>query len=197
MNEKLKNCDSCGAEIATSAKTCPQCGAKVKRPITRKWWFWVIIVVVIAAIAGGASGSNSNTPSGADTSAAGTSTTDKPASADKPAAEQPVSYTHYNVTELFDALSDNAMKAQSDFKDQYVEIEGYLRVIDSDGKYIGVGAASDNFDYILQTVQCYIKNDTQKQQIMEISKDSPIVVRGKIKTVGEIQGYSLNIDSIN
>lgn len=111
--------------------------------------------------------------------------------------EEPISYTHYNVTELFDALSSNAMKAQSDFKDQYVEIEGYLSVVDSDGKYISVGAAPNDYSYIFQTVQCYIKNDTQKQQIMEISTDSPIVVRGRITSVGEVLGFSMNIDSIN
>lgn len=182
MKEKLTSCNSCGAEIATSAKTCPQCGAKVKRPVTKKWWFWVIIVVVIAAIIGGTSGSKSG----------GKPNTDKPATPD-----QSISYTHYNVTELFDALKSNAMKAQNDFKDQYVEIEGYLSVVDSDGKYIGVGAAPDDYSYVLQDVQCYIKNDTQKQQIMEISKDSPIVVRGKITRVGEVLGFSMNIDSIN
>ena len=85
----------------------------------------------------------------------------------------------------------------SDFKDQYVEIEGYLSVVDSDGKYISVGAAPNDYSYIFQTVQCYIKNDTQKQQIMEISTDSPIVVRGRITSVGEVLGFSMNIDSIN
>lgn len=182
MKEKLTTCDSCGAEIATSAKTCPQCGAKVKRPITKKWWFWVVVVVIIAAIVGGTSGSKSG---------------DKPAPDEPMTPQQPISYTHYNVTELFDALKNNAMKAQSDFKDQYVEIEGYLDVVDSDGKYIGVGAAPNDYNYILQNVQCYIKDDTQKQQIMEIGTESPITVRGKIISVGEVLGLSMNIDSIN
>ena len=31
---------------------------------------------------------------------------------------------------------------------------------------------------------------------MEMGKDDPITVRGKIKGVGEILGYSLDIDSI-
>ena len=184
MHNKLTNCTSCGAEIAASAKTCPQCGAKVKRPITKKWWFWVLVVIVAAGIIGGASGGGkSNTDPGTTKQPSGT--------------EQPISYTHYNVTELFDALDDNAMKAQADFKDQYVEIEGYLSVIDSDGKYISVGADPNDYTYMLQNVQCYIKSDEQKQQIMNISSGSPITVRGKITKVGEVLGFSLNIDSIN
>ena len=181
MSNKLTNCASCGAEIATSAKACPQCGAKVKRPITKKWWFWVLIVIVAAGIIGGASSGSGN---GGDTK--------QPSG-----TEQPISYTHYNVTELFDALSTNAMKAQSDFKGQYVEIEGYLRTIDSDGKYIGVGASPDDYAYFLQNIQCYLKTDEQKQQIMGIDSGSHITVRGKITSVGEVLGYSMNIDSIN
>ena len=181
MSNKLTNCASCGAEIATSAKTCPQCGAKVKRPITKKWWFWVLIVIVAAGIIGGASSGSGN---GGDTK--------QPSG-----TEQPISYTHYNVTELLDALNSNAMKAQSDFKGQYVEIEGYLSTIDSDGKYISVGAAPNDYTYVLQSVLCNIKNDTQKQQIMNINTDSPIVVRGKITSVGEVMGFALDMDSIN
>lgn len=141
----------------------------------------MLIVIVAAGIIGGASSGSGN---GGD--------------AKQPSGtEQPISYTHYDVTELFDALKSNAMKAQSDFKGQYVEIEGYLSVIDSDGKYISVGAAPDNYTYVLQSVHCNIKNDAQKQQIMNINTDSPIVVRGKITSVGEVMGFTLDMDSIN
>lgn len=44
---KLIKCKSCGAEIAKSAKACPQCGAKNKKPIFKRWWFWAIIVAVL------------------------------------------------------------------------------------------------------------------------------------------------------
>lgn len=59
MKKNMTNCESCGGEIAVSAKSCPQCGAKVNRPVTKKWWFWAIIVVVVLGIIGGVSGSNS------------------------------------------------------------------------------------------------------------------------------------------
>lgn len=52
-NNKLTNCKVCGEEIAKSAKTCPKCGAKVKKPFYKKKIFYVLIilVVVIAALA--------------------------------------------------------------------------------------------------------------------------------------------------
>ena len=186
MANKLINCKVCGAEMAASAKTCPKCGAKNKKPLYKKWWFYVLVVLVLL-FAIGSAGGNSESGGGSETVKAQTAAQKTP---------EPVSYTHYNVTELFDALNSNAMKAQDTYKDQYVELEGYLGTIDSDGKYFGLEAAPDQYDYLFQDVQCYLKNDEQKSQIMEISKGDPLVVRGKITQVGELLGYSLYIDSI-
>ena len=194
MSAKLIKCKTCGVEIAANAKTCPQCGAKNKKPFYKKWWFWVILVFLVVGSAGAGSGDTS-TDSAAGNKSTASSAQD---TADKESSEKPVeiSYTHYNVTELFDTLSSNALKAKNTFKDQYVEIEGYLIVIDSDGSYIGVGAQPSNYQYALQDVLCYIKGKDQLAQVMEMSIGDPITVRGKIKDVGEVLGYSLNIDSI-
>lgn len=43
-------CHACGKEIASSAKTCPSCGAKQKKPIFKKWWFWVLVIIFIGII---------------------------------------------------------------------------------------------------------------------------------------------------
>ena len=55
MNKKLINCKTCGEEIAKSAKSCPKCGAKNKKPIFKKWWFWLIVAVFIIGVASGGS----------------------------------------------------------------------------------------------------------------------------------------------
>lgn len=201
MAEKMKKCKACGAEIASSAAVCPKCGAKNKKPIYKKWWFWVIIVIIAAAVIGSAGSSGSSGSSNSDsgntnpsTGGAQTDTTDSGETGqDEP---EQITYTHYNVTELFDTLSSNALKAKNTFQDQYVELEGYLSVIDSDGKYVSIGADPENMDYLLQTVQCYIKSDEQLEKIMEMSAGDPIVVCGKITDIGEVLGYSMNIDSI-
>ena len=191
MSNKLITCKSCGAEIAASAKTCPKCGAKNKKPIYKKWWFYVLIVFILIGVIGGAGGNNATT---AVKTESNVNTTTQ--SSQSKATPEPVTYEHHNVTELFDALKANAMKAQSTYKGQYVELEGFLGTIDSDGKYIGLGAGERNYDYLFQEVQCYIKSDEQKKNIMELNQGDPLVIRGKIKDVGEIFGYSLVIDSI-
>ena len=50
MRKKMINCKACGREIAKSAKACPHCGAKNKKPLFKKWWFWAIIVILFVAI---------------------------------------------------------------------------------------------------------------------------------------------------
>lgn len=52
-NSKLKKCKVCGAEIAKNAKTCPHCGAKLKKghPVLIGVLALVFIVVIIAAFA--------------------------------------------------------------------------------------------------------------------------------------------------
>lgn len=46
---KMTQCKSCSKEIATSAKYCPGCGAKNKKPIYKRVWFWVIAIIIVIA----------------------------------------------------------------------------------------------------------------------------------------------------
>lgn len=47
---KMTACRTCGAEIAKSAKSCPHCGAKNKKPIFKRWWFWVVVIVLLGSL---------------------------------------------------------------------------------------------------------------------------------------------------
>jgi len=52
MNKKLKNCSTCGKEIAKSVKVCPHCGAKQKMGIFGNIVFLIIIAVIGIAVVG-------------------------------------------------------------------------------------------------------------------------------------------------
>lgn len=58
-NNKMTTCRYCGAEIAKSAKTCPHCGGKNKKPFYKKWWFWLLALLILAG-----AGSERNQSSG-------------------------------------------------------------------------------------------------------------------------------------
>ena len=56
-NKKMTNCQTCGTEIAKSAKICPNCGAKQKKKTKALAGILVIVIVIafVAAVAGGGS----------------------------------------------------------------------------------------------------------------------------------------------
>ncbi len=181
--DKMTTCKHCGQEIAASAKVCPHCGGKNKPPIYKRWWFIAIIVIIVLAAIGGSGSSDSS----GSTSSTATSKTVVSSSSSEAAIE----YTAYTVTELSEDLDSNALKAADKYKGQYVELTGRLSVIDSNGKYISIVDSTD--EWAITGVQCYIKNDEQKQVVMDMSIGDEIVVKGKITDVGEVLGYFLDM----
>lgn len=66
---KMTTCKHCSAEIAASAKVCPQCGGKNKPPIYKRWWFIAIIVLIVLSAIGGSSSSSDGSASSSTTKA--------------------------------------------------------------------------------------------------------------------------------
>ena len=106
-----------------------------------------------------------------------------------------IEYTSYSVADMIADLNANALNASEKYKDQYVEITGKLRNIDSDGKYISLDPDNDEFNLI--GIQCNIKDDTQKNKVSGMGIGDSVTLKGKITSVGEVLGYSLDIEEIN
>ena len=49
-NPKMVICRNCNTAIAQSAKICPSCGAKNKKPFYKKAWFIILVVVVVIGV---------------------------------------------------------------------------------------------------------------------------------------------------
>lgn len=148
---------------------------KVKRPIYKRVWFWAIIIVIAAVLFAG--GSDSDTP--AQTSNGGT--------------QETIEYIAVSVDDMMKLLSENALNATETYKDQYVEITGRLGVIDSNGSYISLYPTNDR--YAIIGVTCYIESDEQAEIVKALAKDQTVTLRGQVTSVGEVFGYSLDIDS--
>lgn len=190
-NNKMTTCKTCGKEMARSAKVCPSCGAKNKKPFfTRPWFIAIVALIIIGAIASGGKSESGNTTAVADkTNSNNSEVKDNTAENTTIAIE----YVDYTVDDLMAQLEENALKASNDHKGENVRITGKLNNIDSSGKYISL---VPNTDFAIIGVQCYIKNDETKAKVAELSKDSLVTLTGKITDVGEVLGYSLNIDNI-
>lgn len=148
---------------------------------------WVVLAVVAVGVIGAVGGnSDSNTTSSSSTSTKTESTKE----VDTPT---PIEYTAVSVNDMMSDLDSNAMGASDKYKGKYLEITGKLSNIDAAGKYIDLMADGD-FEII--GVQCYIKNDDQKSKIASMSKGDTVTLKGKCTTVGEVLGYSVDIEEI-
>ena len=189
--EGTKLCKHCKTEIPADAKVCPNCrkkqGGKIK---------WIIIAIVVLAVIGAAVGGGNDDDEGTvATNTAGSTEASTEASTETPEPQEEISYTKVFVSQMMNDLETNAMNASDTYKDQYLEITGRLSNIDSSGKYISLLPEDEEFAII--GVQCYIQNDEQKTAVSSLSTGQTVTVRGKCTDVGEVLGYSLDIDSIN
>lgn len=191
MNEEkegTKLCKYCKSEIPAGAKICPNCRKKQGKSGCLIAVIAVVVILVLVGIASGG-GSDDKTSS---SSSQGSITVQSSSSA---SSEETVTYTAYTVDEMMDDLNTNAMNASDKYKNQYIEITGKLQSIDSDGKYISV--LPENEEFAIIGVSCYIKSDEQKDVIKTKTMGDTITLRGKCTSVGDVLGYSLDIDSID
>lgn len=187
-----KICKHCKTEIPYGAKVCPQCRKKqgLGGCLTT-----IIVLFVIGLLGSCFAGGNDNTTSTAATDSAKVSESTTQKTTVEETTTPPIEYVAVSVDEMMNTLNSNAMKASETYKEQYLEITGKLNVIDSSGKYISLAPAED--DFAIMGVQCYIKNDDQKSKVMDMSIGDIVTLKGKVTDVGEIMGYSLDIDEIN
>ncbi len=191
---ETKLCKHCKSEIPKAAKICPNCRKKQGMP---KWLIVLIVIVLLAIIGSAAGGSGSKSEEQTNSNVSDAVSAETPATKQNTsddAAEAAISYTAADVSTMMDELKDNAMKAEDKYNGQYLEITGKLSNIDSKGKYIDI--VSDSDDFAIMGVQCYIKDDDQKEKVMEMSKDQIVTIKVKIKDVGEVMGYSADIQEI-
>ena len=196
-NKNMKQCNVCNKEIAKNAKMCPQCGAKNKKTFYKMKRTYVIIIFVFMffGIFGSSDNNDSNTVSAnSNLEVAVDDTLEEISDTQSETQQEQISYTAYDVSQLIDDLRNNALSATEKYKNQYVELTGDLSVIDASGKYITIEPSNDDFSF--ESIMCDIKNDEQKSIISSLSKGDTIVVKGKITSIGEVLGYSLDIDEI-
>lgn len=150
------------------------------KKLFKKWWFWVLVVLVIGGIGSAIKG-------GSDDEGAPAPIATKEA--------KKIEYTEVSVGDLMNALHENPASANKTYNGTYVSVTGRLSNVDSDGKYIDIVPADDEFAMV--GVQCYTHRDgALVGAVSELTMDSIVTVKGKITDVSEVFGYSLDIDEI-
>lgn len=181
MEQETKVCKHCKTEIPKKARICPNCRKKQSGILK-----WVLIVFAVLIVFGLANG-------GDDEEKKPSTDTAKTESESNKESVQ-VEYIQCTVDDLVKTLEENALKAEQTYQDQYVEVQGRLSNIDSDGDYISLSCLHDEWNF--NTIQCYIENDEQLNKVMEMKTGDTVTVKGQITSIGEVLGYSLDIDEI-
>lgn len=190
-----KQCKHCNALIPIKAKVCPVC--KKSQSGKAKWIIIVVaVIIVLSAIAGvgGSDESDSGNDKSTATNISENTDSEKTEKEQTKEKEETIEYTPYSVSEMMSDLDANAMNASDKYKGKYIEITGKLNVIDSSGKYISLVPSDE--EYAIIGVHCTLKSDEQKEAVKSMSIGDEVTLRGKCTDVGEVMGYSLNIDSI-
>ena len=156
-----------------------------KKPFYKKWWFILLVVLVVLGTF-----VNKNN----DTAKSESNQTQSSTAKEKEPKKE-VTYEKVTAKQLVSDLEGNAMKAANTYKGKDYEITGVLGNIDAQGDYVTIEPSSDSVT--ITGVQAFIKNDEQKKVVAELSKGDKITVKGKIKDVGEVLGYSVDIDEIS
>lgn len=182
--EKLANCKACGKDIAKGVKKCPHCGKDQRNFFMKHKIITIIGVLILIGIIssiGGKKDTNKSTTESA-----------KPTEAAKPTetAKEPIVLTS---DDLIKALDDNALKASQTYKGQYVEVTGKLSNIDSSGDYFSIGSLTDEFS--LTSIMCYISKE-HLDAVSNFKDEQEVIVIGTITDVGEVLGYSIEVESI-
>lgn len=194
-------CPKCLKLIADDVTFCPHCGydtrkgyAGVARKQTPKYkfpvWATVLIIVVAAVIVLPMVSQISAGYNSAKASHEYMESVQNPAEANR-------TYTEYNVTELFDDLDANALRAEQAHQNEYVTVVGYIRNFDSDGKYFSIDAGKDDMSYLFDTIRCDIQTESLRQKVLTYDKYDKVTVTGQITSIGEIMGYAMTVYEIN
>lgn len=110
------------------------------------------------------------------------------------AAAEANKYVEADIDALLNDAQNNAAKANRDYKGKFVKIVGgAVFNIESNARYIAIEGSDP---YTLIHVQCYPKNNQVKDAMINLSKGQTVTVYGKITDVGEILGYSLDLDKL-
>lgn len=102
-------------------------------------------------------------------------------------------YKTVSVDSLYNELNNNAMNAKDTYLHSYIEVSGYVDSIDASGKYFAI---NNGEKYTLDSVQCFIENDSQREKLSRLSQGQYVTVRGKVSMVGEVLGYSIRLTEI-
>lgn len=180
---KLVKCKICGAEIAKTAKTCPNCGANQHKGATVAFVVIVIvtIILVISVLSGGEGEDNTGV---ADSQQGNSSTISESSNEAANDAEEEMEVISVTAEDLYSAYEENSVNADNLYKGNIVSVTGVVSNIGQDIITKKPCVSLDSGDeFGLYPVQCFFSDSSDALANL---RDGDIVT-----IVGKCTGYSV------
>ena len=193
-------CKHCGQPISDKSKVCPFCGGNVKIPFYDKTWFHILLVLIIFA---GIDYVIRNpdpeptvyrTPIVESAEASSQSSVDPVEETDE---QETAEYSSESLSKMIDMVEDYPIKAEEEYTGKYIQVSGYLDIVDSDGKYFTIVSDPDDFT-LLDNIHWSMDKDSDVYDFIKDAKEgSYITVCGEITDVGETIYYMGDAHSVH
>lgn len=165
---------------------------KEKKPLTKRAWFWVLIGIFVIGIYGNIADVSSNR---SDKPTAASTTPTENTIAETPMETPSTTYSDEDLSAMIQLVKDYPMQAE-DYTGQYIRVSGYLRGVDSDGKYFTIVEDKDALVFTDNIQWNMEKNPEAQEFIKHTAKDTYITVEGRITDVGEVIYYLGDVDNV-
>ena len=193
-------CKHCGQPISDKSKVCPFCGGNVKIPFYDKTWFHILLVLIIFAgidyvIRNPDPGPTVyRTPIVESAEASSQSSVDPVEETDE---QETAEYSSESLSKMIDMVEDYPIKAEEEYTGKYIQVSGYLDIVDSDGKYFTIVSDPDDFT-LLDNIHWSMDKDSDVYDFIKDAKEgSYITVCGEITDVGETIYYMGDAHSVH
>lgn len=186
---------------------------KASRPWFKKKRFWLLGLLALIILFAIAQGGGDDTETAVDTPTQ-SAAQETEAAASEDAAEEETTEAEESAAEetteaeeapeeealqvtsrqLIDELEANALRAKTTYEGKLVTVTGYVGNIDASGDYFSLDPEPDAI--VFTGVQIYL-DDSHIETVSNYSQGQEVTVTGKITSVGELMGYSVDADTLD
>lgn len=184
--KKMMECKTCGAMIAKSAKTCPQCGAQqtptallIVAYVIAGIGFFFLFLLIFSGVLGDTDGTDEQNDSEPSTVDAQEEPANVPEEPEEPEEAEPAPI-EITAEQLWSEYSANEVAASDLYEGETLLISGTIQGISEDILTNDPCITLSSGDALgVYGIQCFFTNDADRETISKLSNGEYITIKGR------------------